>query len=246
MEFLNTDKLHSDVKLLFLPFLQKLITEDKDKIISAWVYGSAASAAYVPGVSDINSVLVVSAINQDFLDRRLKIIRAAGRKRIEAPLILTEDHIRSSSDVFPIEFLEMKQHHVLLYGKDILKDLVVEEEHIRLFCEQQIKGKLIRIRQAYLEVGLKRKGIESLLRESLGSLLPVFRNLLRLRGIEVPIEKEAVLARLGEEFDLDPGMMIFIWKDQKKAHHVTRVYPRDVFDDYIQQLEKLARAVDQL
>ncbi len=124
--------------------------------------------------------------------------------------------------------------------------IVIQGEHVRLFCEQQVKGKLIRIRQAYLEVGLKRRGVEALLKESLGSLFPVFRALVRLKGMPVPADKAEVLKMLQGAFDVDLSALAEIWNDKRNDERIAGKDVRDVFAKYIQQLEALAQAVDRL
>ncbi len=161
-------------------------------------------------------------------------------------MILTEAHIRSSLDVFPLEFSDMQDDYVVVYGEDILKGLCIEQEHARLFCEQQIKGKLIRIRQSYLEMGLRRSGIEQLLKVSLNSLIPVFRSLLRLKGSDIPVDHGQMLDEVQKTFGIKLDAMVAIWKDQRNDERIAGRDVREVFGQYIQQLEDLAKAVDQL
>lgn len=246
MDLKNTQDLPEEVKKSLIPFVNDFLALHQDNIISIFVYGSSTGRNFIPKVSDINMMVVVKDVSLDVLQRSLKLISSVKRKRIQAPLILTEDHICSSLDVFPIEFLDMKENHVLIYGKDILSDLVIEGEYVRLFCEQQIKGKLIRIRQAYLEVGFKKKGIEAILKESLTSLMPIFRRLIGLSGLEVPMDKEDLFRKVHEVFGIDTQVMVAIWKDKRNDERIDGKDVRDVFGKYIAELESLARAVDQL
>lgn len=246
MELKNTQHLPKPVKDAYIPFAKRLIALHGDNLSSIFLYGSATGANYIPKCSDINSVMVVKKIGFETLQKSLKLIASVRAKRIIAPLILTEAHIHSSRDVFPIEFLDMKDNSVVIFGTDFLKDLQIEGEHVRLFCEQQIKGKLIRIRQAYLEVGLKRRGTELLLRESLNSLIPVFRSLLKVKAVLVPADKKELLKKIGDVFALDTHVMVAIWEEKKNDERICGRDAREAFGDYIQVLERLAEAVDQL
>lgn len=246
VEFRNTEGLPQRVQKVFIPFIQKLINLHEDRIVSVFLYGSATGKDFVERDSDINSVVVVRNIDLGMLEKSLKLVASVQTKRIVAPLILTGEHIRSSQDVFPIEFSDMKENYTVVYGEDVLKGLVIEQEHTRLFCEQQIKGKLIRIRQSYLEVGMRKSGIEQLLKVSLGSLVPVFRALLRLKGAEVPNDKGRVFEDLGKAFGVKTDVMSEIWKDQSDDERVGGRDVREALGRYIDQLEKLAEAVDRL
>ena len=180
------------------------------------------------------------------LQKSLKLVSKGINKKITAPLFLTRKHIATSTDVFPIEFLEMKENHLLLYGEDLLTPLEINPANIRLFCEEQIKGKLIRIRQAYLEIGLKRKGIEALLKESLASLTPVFRNLIRLKDKIPPVKKEQIYSQLSAEFGLDRNVFLAILRDTKNDEKIDAQDVEVFFARYTAQIQKLAIAVDQL
>jgi len=246
VEIKNVPGVPDEVRRIFDPFLKEFIAQHKDNVVSVFLYGSAAGPDFIPGVSDINSVAVVKTISLDLLQKSLRLVASGKRKRIQAPLILTLEHIRLSLDVFPIEFLDMKDHYAVLYGRDVLQEISVESGHVRLFCEQQLKGRLIRIRQAYLEVGLKRRGIEALLKESLGSLFPVFRALIRMKGIPVPVDKAEILKVLQESHEIDLSAMAAIWKDKRNDERIAGRDVREVFGTYIEQLETLAQTVDRL
>lgn len=246
MEFQNVSSLPAEVQKHLIPCIRDLSVIDQDQMISVAVYGSAAGQNFIPGVSDINTLIVVREVSADFLKKSLRPIMRARRRRIAAPLILTREHIVSSLDVFPIEFLDMKERHVLIYGEDLLSGLEIRGEHTRLFCEQQIKGTLIRIRQTYLEVGLRKKGIEALLKDSLSSLFPVFRRMVILKGAVAPDDKETLLQTLGEVFQINPDDMVAIWKDRRNDERIAGEDVREVFGRYIARLEDLAKIADQL
>lgn len=255
---INEKRLHIEVQKKFIPYFETMSDIHGDNLISVFIYGSAAGENYVPKVSDINSVFVFKNLNPSILKSSLKAVSKGISKKIAAPLFMTKDYISSSLDVFPIEFLDMKENHILLYGEDVLSGLPINGEHIRLFCEQQLKGKLIRIRQAYLEVGLKKKGLEALLKESLNSLIPVFRNLIRLKeqqppggdarpqAMQPPVSKIEILRQLCQIFELDENVFLPIYKDTTNDEKIAN-QEIDVFlEKYLSQIGKLAGMVDKI
>jgi len=193
IEFKNMDQLPTEVKKKYIPYLQKFLELYLGEIRSAAIYGSATGQNYVPGKSDINSVIIMDEVGFSHLKRALAVIAWGRKQRIASPLLLTKEYIHSSSDIFPIEFLDIKENHILVYGEDFFSQLPINMANLRLFCEHQIKGKLVRIRQAYLGSGLKAAAIEVLLKESLNSLIPIFRNLVRLKGRVVEVDKTKIL-----------------------------------------------------
>ncbi|MDP8253336.1 MAG: hypothetical protein P9X27_02945 [Candidatus Kaelpia aquatica] len=243
---INEKKLDIEVQKKFIPYLKTISEIHGDNLISVFIYGSAAGGDYIPKVSDINSVFIFKDLKFSIFKSSLNTISKGIFKKIAAPLFLTKEYINSSLDVFPIEFLDMKENHVLLYGEDVLSELEIKGEHIRLFCEQQIKGKLIRIRQAYLEVGLKTKGLEVLLKESLNSLIPIFRNLIRLREEQPPIEKMDVIGKFCQIFGLDENVFLPIYKDSTNDEKIAKQDVVVFLEKYLNQIEKLADIIDKL
>ncbi len=245
-KIINIEKLPQEVQKKFLPFLKTMLDIHHDHLVSVFIYGSATGKNYIPKTSDINSVFVFKDLPFLSLKNSLKAVSKGIVQKIAAPLFLTRGHIETSLDVFPIEFLDMKENYCLLYGADILATLEIKGEHIRLFCEQQIKGKLIRIRQAYLEVGLKKKGMEALLKESLNSLIPVFRNLIRLKGNQPPAEKEEIIKQLCREFELDEDVFLPVYKDTSNDEKIANQDIIVFIEKYLDQIKKLAVGVDNL
>lgn len=242
----NLEKLDIQTRKLIESYLNELLKIHQGNIISIFLCGEAAGTDYVHKVSNINLFIILEKLKFQDLQKSLKVVSKGINKKITVPLFLTRKHIETSTDVFPIEFLEMKENHLLLYGKNLLGSLEINPANIRLFCEEQIKGKLIRIRQAYLEIGLKRKGIEALLKESLSSLTPVFRNLIRLKGKTPPLKREQIYNQLCAAFNLDRDAFLAILRDTKNDEKIAGQDVETTFERYIAQIQKLAIAVDQL
>lgn len=242
----NLEKLNPQAARIIAPYLNELLKIHQDNLLSIFVCGQAAGADYIHKVSNINLFIILEKLEFQDLQKSLKTVSKGINKKIAAPLFLTRKHIETSTDVFPIEFLEMKENHLLLYGEDLLKSIEINPANIRLFCEEQIKGKLIRIRQAYLEIGLKRKGIEALLKESLSSFTPIFRNLIRLKDKTPPLGKEQIYNQLCAEFGLDKDVFLAVLADSKNDEKIGAQKVEVFFERYIAQIQKLAIAVDQL
>ncbi|MFH1854108.1 MAG: hypothetical protein ABH815_02225 [Candidatus Omnitrophota bacterium] len=246
MENLKLDAVRQDIKKILEPYLLKLLKIHKDNIVSILLYGSATGRFYVPKESDINLMVVFNDLRFGELGSSLKLVSQGIRKKITAPLFLSLYHIETSKDVFPIEFLEIKENNALLYGKDLFKDIDIDLKYIRLFCEREIKGKLIRLREAYLEVGLRKKGIEALLKGSLNSLIPIFRALIRLKGRQPDVDKFNILDTVSELYGLDKHIFTAILKDKMNDEKIAGQAVELFFEKYLDEIKKLAMTVDKL
>ena len=244
---INIEMLPEEIRKKIRKYSQQLLKIHGDNIVSIFIYGSATGRNYIPGKSDVNMAVILKSLQFSDLKKSLKLVSSGISKRIAAPLMLTVRHMQTSTDVFPAEFLEMKDNYRLLYGQDLLKDLPIDESNIRLQCEQQLKGKLIRIREAYLEIGLRKKGIDALLKESLNSLFPIFRGLLRLKTAQMPsTAKEEIINSLGKNFGIDPAVFLAILRDKKADNKIGSQDVEPFFEKYIREIGKLAIAADEL
>ena len=239
----NLEKLNSHVRKVLVPFSQAMIALHGDNLKSISLYGSAVGEDFIPKKSNINLLLVMKEIDPPDLKMSLKLINQ-GRKKGIVPLLLTVEHMKSSTDTFPVEFLEMKDNYVLIYGKDILGELGVNSRNVRLQCEQQLKGGLIRLYQVYLEVGMKKKRIRSLLINSLTSLIPIFRSLLRLKGKALPVKKRDIISDLGKELSVNGDIFLKVLK-MKEGKKVEGNLEK-LFGDYIEEVEKLCIICDKM
>jgi predicted nucleotidyltransferase len=245
-ELKNMEMLNPDAARMAKPYMEDYLRLHGDSIISIFIYGSAASGDYVTGSSDINSAIVFKQIGMTELKQSLRMVNKGIRHRINTPLFLTKKHIMTSLDTFPIEFLEMKENHIVVYGEDVLAGINVDSANIRFVCEEQIKGKLIRIRQGYLEIGLRKKGIEALIKESFTSLFPAFRGLLRLKGVTPLKTKKENIKALGDVFGIDTTILFAILADQRNDGRISGQDLESALFKYVEQLEKLGDIADQL
>lgn len=241
------EKLNPEAVKVLEPYAKKLLEANSANIICLAVYGSATGSNFVPGKSNVNLAVVVNTLMLEQLKTYQKLAPKP-KKQAVVPLFLTREHVESSLDVFPMELLEIKDNHVTIYGKEIFDELKVELSHLRLQCEREIKSRLIRLRQAYPEVGAKAKGLAALLVESFNSILPIMRSLMYLGDQEhtPEVAKDQILSQLSAKFDFDDKIFkrILELKTIKKRPPLPEL--ESIFDQYLQQLQRLAQLVDQI
>ena len=237
---LMLQKVRSDVRKIIEPYLPKLLEIHKENIVSMVLYGSATGKYFIHKKSDINLAVIFNKLEFQQLKDSLKLINSGISKRITAPLLLSVAHLESSKDTFPVEFIEIKENHILLYGKDIFSGLKIDESNVRLFCKKEIEGKLIRLRQAYLEIGLEKNGVEALMKESLYSLIPVFRALLRSRVQNPPLDKEQILIEFCNHCGLAKDVFIAILRDRMNDEKIKGKDAGIFFERYLKEIEKIS------
>jgi hypothetical protein len=242
----NLEKLRPELQKLLGPYVRELLSIAGEDIVSVLVFGSATGPDFVPGRSNINVAIMARDIDSALLKKCLKHIASGFKKRIVAPLFLTRKYIDGSLDVFPIEFLDIRETALVLVGDDPFVDVDLNSSSLRLECEQQLKGTLLRIRQAYLELGLTHRGLERVLSESLNSLIPVFRAMLVLKGVTPPRGKQEIVGSTCEAFGLASGTFKEILKLRFERKRVSPEAEEKILRDYIKSVNELAQIVDAL
>ena len=163
-------------------------------------------ATFKPGVSDVNVLVLLSEPDPDALARLAKSAGGMMRKRRITPLLLTSGGFARSSDVFPMEYLDIAARHRVLHGEDPTATLAVDRRNLRHQLEHQMRGNLISLRQLVLAARGRRRLLGRELKRWYGPVAAVFRGLLRLKGVDpVPTDPDALISSVNEAFGLESG-----------------------------------------
>ncbi|MGD8388547.1 MAG: hypothetical protein PVG49_15480 [Desulfobacteraceae bacterium] len=215
-----------------------------EDLLSILLYGSAAGGEYRPGRSDLNFLMVLTEAAIEHLDRAFKTVDRWRKRYVAVPLFVTETYVQSSLDVFPIEYLDMQRRHVTVYGPDVLEGLTFDPEHVRLQCEREIKGKLLLLREGFLETGGKARGLKELITQSLPAFAAIFKALLYLQGKEIPARKADVFKRGAEGLGLDSGLFEALASVREERDKPNEERLNRLVKDYLREVRKLAVIVD--
>ncbi len=233
------DKLEKSVQ----DFIQRLKDTYQDGLISVILYGSAASGEFIDKHSNLNLLVVLRSTD---LENLKKAASLTNKFRMINPLFFTEKYINSSTDIFPIEFLDMQENYLILYGRDVLKDINIDIKNLRFQCEQELKSKLINLRQLYLTANKDEPALRWLLFKSFTSVLHILRNVLRLKGRKPPYKKEDILKEVALEFEFDSKNWNKILAAKNKQIKLRQKDTEGLFVNFVRELEKIVETVDRL
>jgi hypothetical protein len=150
------------------------------------------------------------------------------------PRLLTPQLIKNSLDVFPIEMLELSQRRRVLHGRDPFVDLEVSPAALRVQCERELREKLMRLREAYVEHHNER-AMRGLLAASLASFTRIFRACLVLLGETPPLGDREVISAFCTKLDLDAA-----------PFHAVAIGSDKSFDAYYRVLMAAEERIDRL
>ncbi len=217
-----------------------------DDLISIILFGSAARGEYIHKRSDINFLITLSDSGMQRLKQAFSLIPKWRKKKVNTPLFLTTQYIQTALDSYPIEFLTMKQHYRVVHGEDVLSGIEIQPEHLRLQCERELRGKLIHLREEYLNTGGKSKRIKHLVRFSLPAFVSIFSALLYLKNTDVPNFKKEIFLNTADIFELDKKVFEKVLKLQENKSKLDKEEIIQLLEQYIDQIQKLTAIVDKL
>jgi len=235
-----------DPEVLSAWFLSELKTAFSGQIVSVILYGSAVTRDFNPRKSDLNFLVVLTDEGISRIAGVQKRVGAWRRKGIAVPFFLTPEHIQTSLDSYPVEFLNMQKAYRVVYGEDVLKSLDIRKTDIRLQCERELKGKLIQLRTGYIFTEGKRQQLYTLISQSLTSFIAIFKALLHLQGMEVPPVRQDILRATCDSFGLDVGLFTMLHSIQSHEIKVSREQMAENVEKTILEIQKLSRMVDKL
>jgi hypothetical protein len=117
---------------------------------SVVLYGSAARGDWDHERSDLNLLVVVDDPSPAALARLTPAVVAWHDQGHAPPLLIGRGEWERATDTFPIEITDMQLAHRVLVGDDPIDRLVVDPEDLRQALETAFRGKMIRLRQAYV------------------------------------------------------------------------------------------------
>jgi predicted nucleotidyltransferase len=215
-------------------------------LISIILYGSGAKGDYVFKKSDINFLIVLTQTGMDQIYTSFQLIKKWRKQHVSVPLFLDKAYLDSSLDSFPIEFLNMKEHHKVVFGQDVLAPIKISKKNLRLQCEAQIKGKLLHLREEFLQTAGDKKQLRKLLSATVPTFASLFIALLTFKGVEPLKSKAEIILQGAQQFKLDPKVFKRVLDVRDKQEKLSTDDLIQLTQNYIHEIYKLAMIVDKL
>jgi hypothetical protein len=215
----------------------------RDDLVSIILYGSAAGQDFQPGLSNINFMVVLTENGIEHIDQAFGVVTKWRKRGVALPLFLTEAYVRGSLDVYPIEYLGFQRHNVLVFGKEILDDLEFKTEFLRLQCEREVKGKLLLLREAFMESNGKPKALKAILKEAFPALIAIFEALLHLRGNAIPPTRREIIRAAGA-FEIEASVFEGIIDIRRGSSRLRDGEVVALFRGFLNEMQRLSNRID--
>ncbi len=227
-------------------FSSRLTAEAGDEIKSLYLFGSIMiQEDFHFGLSDINTFIIF----KDEVDNRVVskvslIYKKYSKYPFSIPLMLKEKEVFEAKDVFPVEFLEIKERNMLLYGYDLLNQLEFSLSDIRRQCETEIRAKIIGLRKMlFSKEELVRN--QEILYKSLTSTIVLLKQVLRLKGVTVPAARQEELEGLENLFNQSFDGIKNLYRMRQEDIKITKNIMETLILNYIKDLEFFSKVFNE-
>ena len=225
-------------------FVSRIRAAAGENVLSVILYGSAAEGEFHQEYSDLNLLCVLRDASFASIARVFDVLDWWRKKRLPPPLLLTFEELLTSTDVFSIEFIDMKQRYRVLFGDDVLKKLNVPMVLHRFQLEYELREKLLLLRQHLVVAGNNEKQSWEVMLHSLSSFTTLFRHVLLELGAEGRKHSRDAVTELSARlnFEASPFLQLMDVRAGKLDRKQLRV--SDVAAQYLSAIEKVTAAVD--
>jgi predicted nucleotidyltransferase len=188
-----------------------------DELRSVVVFGSVPRGESIPGVSDLNLLVLLESMSAANLVRTAPLLMQWIRQGNTPPYIYSWEEWSGMRETFAIEIADMNDAREVLWGADPIATDAVMYTGLRLQAERETRDTLLQIRLRLMVNSHNAAEIGALLLSGVPSLTAYMRAALRLTGEAPGLATRAVIERTARLIDADASPMLTC-HDARHAH----------------------------
>ena len=226
-------------------FVERLQQSAGANLQSVVLYGSAARGDFNEQYSDVNLLVLLQDTRGAELDKVATVLDWWTKKlRRRPPLVLTEEELSTSADVFAIETLDVKTSHRVLFGRDLLASIDVPMNLHRVQLEHELRTVLLKLRQRYLLARDNEHELQQTVAKSASSIVTLFRHALIALGKPAPESRREVVTQIAALDGIDAAPLnaaLDLREGRRVQTGIDTLYHR-----YMESIAALVRHIDKI
>src|ERR1044072_8619011 len=216
-------------------------------LASVVLYGSAAAGDHSALRSDYSILIALNRITPEDLRQAQAPMREWQRLGHPLPVYFTVEELSDAAAVFPIEFHQMANARIVLYGHDPFEFVKLSNANLRHQTEYELRSKLFQLRRLYIPASVSTGKLCDLMRDSFSSFAALFRAVLLLFGEEAPVAKPDCVRATAKLLQFDPTPFERIFEFRAGGNlPAWEIEANELFGAYMVQIEQVVEAVDEL
>ncbi len=216
------------------------------RLVSVFVYGAMSTQPPEKMTKNVDSIFVVE--NLEGID--LKVVQPYVNKWIKkgnpVPVFFDKEEWYASSDVYAIEYADIKDFSNILYGEDVISNVNVERHNLRFQCELELKNLLVKFRQYYVQYADKPKELAEVVSPVIKSCIALFKTILRLHCAEIPSEKSEIIEKIADICPINKELFLELLCVKEKRCKLSAKDMDYKANELIKSLTELLKHVDKI
>ncbi|MFI5231449.1 MAG: hypothetical protein ACHQSE_02940 [Gemmatimonadales bacterium] len=210
------------------------------------VFGSVPRGEAIPGVSDLNTLVLLDTVGTSSLARAAPVLQDWIRQGNTPPHIYSTEEWSGMRDTFAIEISDMQDARDVLWGTDPVTADPVAPGDLRHQTESEARETLLQLR-VRLMLGYKSpEEIGALLLSGFPSFSAYLRATLRLNGENPGRETRPMLERAAAIIGTDPKPMLTCWTARQTFRNIVIPLKDPLVEQYLSFVRDLITHLDQL
>lgn len=220
-------------------FLDSLKTVHGRNLNSVIIYGSILSGGFDPNLSDINLLILLNEANPEQIIKMGKYCAKMIKECNITPMVMSIEEFRTSADIFPMEYYDIKEFHETIFGEDAAEKIIIEGENLRHQTEERLRGCINSLRQILMFSGGDPETLFIAAKNTKGICNTIFRSILRLKRFsEISLDYEKNIKALNKYIDFNTFTFMNLQKAAKDNH------AEEMICDLLLQLLKIVNEID--
>lgn len=213
-------------------------------LVAVVLYGPAAASDRPQADSDASVLVIVERIGMEQLRAAAAVARAWSDGGNAPPLTLTRAEWTSSIDIFPMEYADVLELNRVLHGALPGSEMRVNPRDLRHELEHEAMGKLLALRSAIMGTGGDSWQQLELAERALGTLMTVFRAVLRLHGETADADYERLSRAVAARTGLDAEPFVRVAKHLRGGPRLVKAESGEILAGFLRGMERLVAHLD--
>jgi hypothetical protein len=230
-----------DPEVIMRKFADQMQAAFGSGLESLLLVGSAARGDFVPGKSDVNTLVILSEAGMEQLEKAHPVLQSWRRSNLALPHFMTMASLQRSVDSYPLEILDFRSFHRSITGTDPLVNIKIPSEPLRLQVEREARGKLLLLRQTWAAHATKDRELTEVMQRALKSFTVIFQGILELKNLPHPASRPELFDQAAKiaGFSAQPFQQIHDLRLGRKP-----AQPRELFRNLLREAGQIVTWID--
>ncbi|MEP6992240.1 MAG: nucleotidyltransferase domain-containing protein [bacterium] len=217
-----------------------------DELRSVVVFGSLPRGEAIPGVSDLNILVLLESVAAPSLVRAAPVLQQWIRQGNTPPYIYSWNEWSGMQDTFALEIADMNDAREVLWGADPVSVEAVTYGHLRMQTEREVRDLLLHLRLRLMVDANGPTDVGALLMSGIPSFTAYMRAALRLAGEAPGLVTRPVIERTAALIGADASPMLTAFDARRTTQRLDVAITDKLVDQYMDFAQSLLAYINTL